>query len=63
MIDKELEIIWKIGDWYLMEHGTYIRIYDATKSPHLLLIFVPDKLVLQEIVYQTVIYEVRAALF
>jgi hypothetical protein len=29
-----------------MEHNTYIRVYGAMKSPHLLPRFVPDKLVL-----------------
>jgi hypothetical protein len=34
MTDKALVIIRRIGDWYLMEHGTYIRIYGAMKAPH-----------------------------
>jgi hypothetical protein len=36
MTNKALSIIQNIGDWYLMEHGTYIRVYGATKAPHLL---------------------------
>jgi hypothetical protein len=63
MTDKALAIVHKIGDWYLMEHGTYIRVYGATKSPHLLPRFVPDILVLQEITYQTVIHGVRDSLY
>jgi hypothetical protein len=59
MKDKALAIIRNIGDWYLMEHGTYIRIYGATKAPHLLPRFVLDKLVLQEVSYQTMIHGVR----
>jgi hypothetical protein len=27
MIDKALVVIRRIGDWYLMDHGTYIKIY------------------------------------
>jgi hypothetical protein len=46
-----------------MEHDTYIRIYRATKAPHLLPRFVPDKLVLQEVAYQTVINGVGEFLY
>jgi hypothetical protein len=46
MIDKAIKIIRWIEDWYLMEHGTYIRIYSAMKPPHLLPQFVLEKLVL-----------------
>jgi hypothetical protein len=61
MTEKEIAIIKRIGDWYLMEHDTYIRVYGAMKSPHLLPRFVPDKLVLQEVVYQMVINGVRGS--
>jgi hypothetical protein len=47
MTEKALEIVYKIGDWYLMEQGTYTRIYRATKSLHILPKFIPDNLVLQ----------------
>jgi hypothetical protein len=63
MTNKALAIIRRIGDWYLMEHGTYIRIYGAMKAPHLLPRYVPDKLVLQEVAYQTVINRVREILY
>jgi hypothetical protein len=33
MTDKAIAVIKRIGDWYLMEHGTYIRVYGATKPP------------------------------
>jgi hypothetical protein len=36
MTDKEITVIKRIGDWFLLEHGTYIRIYGSMKSPHLL---------------------------
>jgi hypothetical protein len=45
-----------------LEYGTYIRVYGATKSPHLLPKFILDRLVLQEIAYQTLVYGVGAAL-
>jgi hypothetical protein len=46
MIDNAIEVIRNIWDWYLMEYGTYIRIYGAMKPPHLLPRFIPDKIVL-----------------
>jgi hypothetical protein len=46
-----------------MEHGTYIRVYRATKYPHLLPWFVPNKLVLQEVAYQIVIHGVGGMLY
>jgi hypothetical protein len=44
-----------VGDWYLMEYETYIRVYVATKSPNLLPKFIHDSLILQEIAYQTLV--------
>jgi hypothetical protein len=63
MTDKAIAIIRRIRDWYLMENDTYIRIYGAMKPPHLLPRFVPDKLVLQEVAYQTIIHGVRGMLY
>jgi hypothetical protein len=47
MTDKAITVIRRIGDWYLMEHGTYIRIYDMMKPQHLLPWFVIENIVLQ----------------
>jgi hypothetical protein len=55
MTDKEIFVIKRIGDWYFMEHDMYIMVYGDMKSPHLLPWFVPEKLVLQEVAYQTVL--------
>jgi hypothetical protein len=63
MTDKAIIVIRRIGDWYLMEHGTYIRIYSAMKPPNLLPRLVPDKLVLQEVAYQTIIHGVGGILY
>ena len=64
MNDKAIEFIRRIGDWCLMENGTYIKIYGAMKPPHLLPRFVPDKLVLQEVAYiQTIIHGIRGMLY
>jgi hypothetical protein len=46
-----------------LEYNTYLRIYKATKAPHFLPRFIPDKLVLQEISYQTMIHGVGATLY
>jgi hypothetical protein len=46
-----------------MEHDTYIMVYGAMKSPHLLPWFVPEKLVLQEVAYQIVINGVWGMLY
>jgi hypothetical protein len=63
MTDKAIAVIRRIGDWYLMEHDTYIKVYGAMKLPHLLPRFVPDKLVLQEVAYQTIIHGVGGMLY
>jgi hypothetical protein len=51
MTNKEIVFIMWIGDWCLIEHGTYIRVYGAIKSLHLLPQFVLYKLLLQEVVF------------
>jgi hypothetical protein len=63
MTNKALAIIHKIRDQYLKEHETCIMIYGATKAPHFLLVFVHDRLVLQEVAYQIVIHKVEATLY
>jgi hypothetical protein len=63
MTNKEIVVIKRIEDWYLVDNGTYIKVYDATKSPCLLPQFVPYKIVLQEVAYQTVIHGVGGMLY
>jgi hypothetical protein len=63
MIYKSIEVIRIIGEWYLMEHGTYIGVYDAMNLPHLLPQFVPDKLVLHKVAYPTIIHGVGGILY
>jgi hypothetical protein len=41
----------KVGHWYLDKRATYIKVFGATKAPHLLLDHVPDQLVIGEICY------------
>jgi hypothetical protein len=56
------KVISKIGHWYLEERNTYIRIFGALGAPHLLPTHVPDKLVLGEICYQTILQGFNASL-
>jgi hypothetical protein len=42
-----------IADWYLGKYYTYIRVYGNSKAPHLLPKYVPDRLLIWEISYQT----------
>jgi len=57
-----MEVLSNIGDWYIERDFTYIRIYGATKAPHLLPKFVPERLVLREIAYQTILHGFNAYL-
>jgi hypothetical protein len=45
----------KVGHWYLDERNTYIRVVGDTRAPHLLPMHVPDRLVVGEICYQTIL--------
>jgi hypothetical protein len=36
------KFIAKVGHWYLDEQETYIRVFGATRAPHLLPIYVPE---------------------
>jgi hypothetical protein len=53
--DAAKKVISKVGQWYLDECETYIRIFGATRAPHFLPIYVPDLMVLEEICYQTIL--------
>jgi hypothetical protein len=49
------KMVAKVGHFYLDEHSTYIRVFRATKAPHLLPNHVLDRLVVGEICYQTIL--------
>jgi hypothetical protein len=49
------KVISKFSHWYLDECETYIRVFGATGAPHILPIYVPNRLVLGEICYQTIL--------
>jgi hypothetical protein len=56
------KMISKVGHWYLDERDTYIRVFGATRAPHLLPAHVPDRLVVGEICYQTILQGYNATL-
>jgi hypothetical protein len=62
MLEKEMDAMGNIGDWHVMENGTYIRIYGATTAPQMFPIFILDKNKLWEVAYQTLIHIVGAIL-
>jgi hypothetical protein len=55
-------VIYKIRHWYLEETRTYIRVFGATRAPHLLPSHVLDRSVLGEIFYQTILQDFSASL-
>jgi hypothetical protein len=55
-------MILKVGHWYLDEHTTYIRVFRATGASHLLPAHVPDRLIVGEICYQTILQGYNATL-
>jgi hypothetical protein len=56
------KMISKVGHWYLDERDTYIRVFRATRAPHLLPVYVPDRLEVGEICYQTILQGYNATL-
>jgi hypothetical protein len=55
-------MISKVGHCYLEENNTYIRVFGATNTPHLLLAHVPHRLIVGEICYQTILQGYNATL-
>jgi hypothetical protein len=49
-----METIKEIGDWFIDEEFSYIRIYGCEFAPIILPRYVPDRLTLREITYQAV---------
>jgi hypothetical protein len=60
--DTAKKIISKVGHWYLDERDTYIRVFGATRAPHLLPVYVPDRLIVGEICYQSILQGYNATL-
>jgi hypothetical protein len=59
---ESIDAIKDIGDWYVDEEFSYIRIYGCEGYPHLLPRYVLDRLALREISYQTVTIGIVASL-
>jgi len=55
-------IISKVSNWYLDERDAYIRVFGAIEAPHLLLVYVPNRLVFGEKCYQTILQGYNATL-
>jgi hypothetical protein len=52
---EAMDAIKEIGDWFLDEEFSYIRIYGCEGAPHILPRYVPNRLALREITYQTMV--------
>jgi hypothetical protein len=48
-------MISNVGQWYLDEHDTYIRVFGATGTPHLLPVDVPDCIIVGDLYYQIIL--------
>jgi len=59
---KTMRLIKNIGNYYLQEDYTYLRIYGVIASPHIFPKFVPNRLILSEISYQTILQGFNASL-
>jgi len=53
-MQEAINAIKQIGDWFIDEEFSYIRIYGCEGAPHILPRYVPDRLALREIRYQIV---------
>jgi len=58
MSEKRTEAIRKIRYWCVFDNGAYFKIYGSTKMPHILPKFVPNKIMLQEVAYHTLVHGV-----
>jgi hypothetical protein len=52
----------KVGHWYLDDLDTYIKVFGAIGAPHILPVHVPDRIVVGEICYQTILQGYNATL-
>jgi hypothetical protein len=59
---KAKKMIAKVGHCYLDKRSIYIRVFGATEAPHLLPDHVPDRLLMGEICYHTILQGYNATL-
>ena len=50
--EAEVDIL-PVARWFGEELFTYVRVFGSFASPHILPLYVPDKLIAREISYQT----------
>lgn len=54
-LSDEVKIdIFPIGRWFGEEMFTYVRVFGSMEPPHVLPWYVPDKVLVREIAYQTI---------
>ena len=54
-LSKEAQVDFtRIGKWFIEDLFTYVRVYGSIDEPHVLPLYVLDKLLAREIAYQTV---------
>ena len=53
--EKAKTDISQIADWFGEEKFTYIRVFGSIVEPHILPLYIPDKLLAQEISYQLIV--------
>ena len=51
-LEAEVDIL-PVARWFWEELFTYVRVFGSFASPHVLPLYVPDKLIAREISYQT----------
>jgi hypothetical protein len=62
MTEKAMQAIGEVHGWYVIDKGTYIRIFGPTKDSHLFPKIILNKLSLQEVAYQTFLHGIGASL-
>jgi len=49
-----MDCLLRIGDWFVEEIFTYIIVWGSNGKPHVLPLYVPDKLLCREVSHQTI---------
>ena len=60
--NEDIATLQNIGSWYILEYFTYIQVFGMSSSPHLFPTYIPNRLLIREIVYQIVIKVVGSQL-
>lgn len=54
MSHEAMKIVTKVANWFASLDGTYLKVFDCQKPPHILLRYVTDKVIMQEISYHRI---------